>query len=209
MIKKNNHLTKTLFASALIICAALQSAQAGRYYHARESVEVADHRVFGTSERVDGATSLVRNFRHRMIEAHISSNALEPNNAYSIWWAIFNRPQFCITPFECTTADLEISGGDPKVMASVFWAGGFVADGSGSANTSIRLTTGRTGRELFGQTRNYGLQNLTGAEVHVVLRTHGPAGEAGPVAKQIGTANEACPADGCKNVFASIHALGM
>ena len=67
MIKKNNHLTKTLFASALIICATVQSAQAGRYYHARESVEVADHHVFGTSERVDGATSLVRNFRHRMI----------------------------------------------------------------------------------------------------------------------------------------------
>lgn len=211
MINKNAHLAKVIFASALITCTALQSAQAsGRYHYARESIEVADHHRFGSTDRVNGATSLVRNFRYRTVDAHISTKALEPDTAYSIWWAIFNRPQYCVTPFDCSTVDLEINGGNPRVRASVFWAGGFVSDASGTANTSIHLTTGRTGREMFAQSENFGLRNLASAEIHVVIRTHGPVGVAGPVAKQIGTANEACPeTEGCQNVFASIHTPGI
>ena len=53
--------------------------------------------------------------------------------------------------------------------------------------------------------RNDGLQNTKKAEIHVVLRTHGPAGLAGTVADQIGTANEACPVAGCQNKFFSVH----
>ena len=50
-----------------------------------------------------------------------------------------------------------------------------------------------------------GLQKLKTAEIHPVLRTHGPAGVAGTVAKQVDTASEACPAEGCRNVFFSVH----
>lgn len=210
MFKKKSCFARTIFACLLVGFTVMEAAHASsRHHYARESVEIADHHVFGTSDLADGATSLVRNFQNREIEAHISTKALEPDTAYSIWWAIFNRPRFCVTPFDCTTADLEINGGDPDVRASVFWAGGFVSDSTGGANTSIHLSAGRTGRELFAQSKNYGLLNVSGAEIHIVLRSHGPAGVAGPVAKQIGTANEACPAEGCQNVFASIHALGF
>lgn len=170
-----------------------------------EVTSISDHTVFNSEQEVNGATILVRDHAHETIHASISSRALDPDTAYSIWWAIFNEPQHCVEPYLCTVSDLEVFGGDPSVKASVFWAGGFLSDGSGVANTTLRLGTGRTDRELFAQTNNYGLENLLGAEIHVVLRTHGPAGVAGSVAEQIGTANMACPADGCQNVFASIH----
>ena len=169
-----------------------------------ESVELGEHLVFGTDLTVNGATVLVRDFASREVNADISTNSLEADTAYSIWWAIFNEPAFCIEPYACALADLGPNG-DPRVRPSVFWAGGFVSDAFGTANTSIRLGVGPTTRELFANTQPWGLVNLRGAEIHVVLRTHGPVGVAGPVSKQIGTALEACPAGGCSNVFASIH----
>ena len=174
----------------------------------RESVEISDHFVFGTDQAVLGATTLIRDFRNCLVTVSLSSQSLQPNNAYSIWIAVFNRPQFCATPHACTVGDIEKFGGDPKVRASVFWGGGFVADDQGSANTSLVVLPGRTKREMFADTRPFGLQNLRGAEIHVVLRSHGMAGMWGPVAEQIGTAGKACPPDdqgGCKNEFASFH----
>lgn len=170
-----------------------------------EVTSVSGHTVFNSAQTVDGATILVRDYAHDTVHATISSRALQPDTAYSVWWAVFNQPAYCIEPYQCGLDDLEVRGGNPAVKASVFWAGGFLSDHSGVANTSLRLGTGRTSRELFAQTKDYGLQNLLGAEIHVVLRTHGPAGVAGSVAEQIGTANMACPAEGCQNVFASIH----
>ena len=201
-----------LAALLLLACAATSGAQlvvvAEEAGVGPESVEISDHYVFNTSERVDGATILIRNFRDQVVEAAISTRALEPEVAYSIWWAVFNRPQYCVTPGHCGLIDLEVNGGDPRVRVSVFWAGGFVADDFGTANLSLRLVPGRTTRELFANSRNYGLIDLRRAELHLVLRTHGPAGLAGTVGEQIGTANLACPPGGCANVFSSIHRFG-
>jgi len=170
----------------------------------KESVQISDHHVFNTDTVVDGATVLIRDQASNQVNASIVSRALEPDTAYSIWWAVFNNPEFCIEPFECALADLGANG-DPRVKPSVFWGGGFLTDIYGLGQADIRLSPGRTSRELFAGTQNYGLQNLAGAEIHLVLRTHGTTGAAGPVSKQIGTALEACPSGGCANVFASIH----
>lgn len=170
-----------------------------------EAISVADHVLFNTETIVEGATTLVRDLRDGSVVATVTSRALTPDTAYSIWWAIFNEPQYCATPYDCKVTDLEVFGGDPQVRASVFWGGGFVADALGSGNTVMTLRKGRTARERFAQTKDYGLANVGGAEIHVVLRSHGPASVAGTLATQIGTANEACPPGGCTNVFASIH----
>ena len=175
-----------------------------RKYYVPESIEVSDHQVFGKPDIVNGVTVLVRDFRNRVVTATVSSNVLEPFTAYSIWWAVFNRPRFCNEPYRCALSDLSKSA-DSRIKPSVFWAGGFISDAFGIANTTLRLVPGRTDRELFAKTKGYGLLNLKGAEIHVVLRSHGEAGLAGTVAKQVGTAMEACPAGGCQNVFASIH----
>lgn len=193
-----NRIVKTTILS-LGMCSIAISSEAW------EAASVSDHVQFNTSHVVDGATILVRDHTQTSISATISSRALEPDTAYSIWWAIFNEPRYCALPYQCAVSDLEVFGGDSRVKSSVFWAGGFVSDYLGVANTSLRLGLGRTNRELFAQTENHGLQNLWGSEIHIVLRTHGPAGVAGSIAEQIGTANMACPPDGCQNVFASIH----
>ncbi len=198
--------TKTiavLFALFLTGATQAENFGEGKRGKARESVEVSDHLIFGTTTTVNGATILVRDKRNRVINATITSRALEPDTAYSIWWAVFNYPRFCIEPYRCALADLGPQG-DPRVKPSVFWAGGFLSDIYGFANTAIRLVPGRTKRELFAG-GDFGLQNFGGAEIHVVLRSHGTAGMAGPVAQQIGTASEACPPEMCSNVFASIH----
>ncbi|MFT5484532.1 MAG: hypothetical protein ACI9GW_003198 [Halieaceae bacterium] len=38
-----------------------------------------------------------------------------------------------------------------------------------------------------------------------LMRSHGPAGVAGSLALQIGTADASCPVSGCQNQFASLH----
>ncbi len=169
----------------------------------REHVDVADHTVFNTDEMVNGATLLIRDYHDRSVRATVTSQALEPNWAYSIWVAVFNNPEHCLMPYECALGDL----GDAMVRASVFYGGGLVADAGGAGSTSFVIPWGRTNREIFAA-GDWGLQHPKKAEIHIVLRSHGVAGEAGPVATQIGTANEACPsmdAGGCINEFASIH----
>lgn len=174
-------------------------------HNVQESIQVADHYMFqppGTDPTIaPGATILIRDFKAGIVTATVTSAALTPDYAYSIWWVVFNRPQFCAVPYECEVSDL----GNDAIKPSVFWGGGLLADGSGYGNTQIELRRGRTDRELFANTKNYGLQNLKNAEIHLVLRTHDDIGVAGTVAMQIGTANEACPATGCRNVFFSVH----
>ena len=161
--------------------------------------------VFNTAETVNGATILIRDRKTRSITATVSTAALQPGWIYSIWWAVFNHPEHCALPYRCSVADLEINGGDPAIKASVFWGGGLIADADGVATTSLRLGVGKTSRELFANSRDYGLRNLLGAELHLVLRSHGQAGFWGTVAQQLGTANDACPPQGCVNDFVSFH----
>lgn len=206
------HLFLKLFMLFYVSCFGVGAIADGQNWKdarfVRESVEIGDHYVFNTPIKVNGATILIRDFRNQVVNASVSSMALEPYEAYSIWWAVFNYPRFCDQPFRCSVQDLEVNKGDPRVRASVFWAGGLVADANGAANASLQLLPGRTQRETFAKSRNLGLLNLRGAELHLVLRSHGPAGEAGPLSAQVGSANKACPAGDpkeCKNVFASFH----
>lgn len=180
------------------------TANASHSHKVQESIQVADHYMFnpgGDPIIAPGATILIRDFRAGIITATMTSAALTPDYAYSIWWVVFNRPQHCAVPKQCQISDLA----NDAVKPSVFWGGGLLADSDGYGTTQLELRRGRTDRELFANTKNYGLQNLKDAEIHLVLRTHEDIGMAGTVAKQIGTANEACPAAGCRNVFFSVH----
>ncbi len=192
---------------ALVLGVVATSAAAkdnGGWPHVRESVEVSDLFAIGTTNKVNGGVILIRDFHNRVINATMTTSAAVPDAAYSMWWAVFNFPQFCIVPRMCSSADIGSPDRDPRVKPSVFWAGGFVADSYGSANTSLRLVPGRTNREVFAGT-DFGLISVRGPEIHLVLRTHETAGVAGPVAQQIGTAGEACPMSGCVNEFFSTH----
>ena len=190
-----------LIAAASMLVTFQAHAQ---HQHTRESVEVANHTVFNSDTVVKGVTVLVRDYRDQLITASVTNHDLVPGAAYSIWWAVFNFPRYCAEPYRCTVRDLEVFGGDPRIRASVFWGGGVVADSTGAGTTELRLTRGRTTRETFARSKPYGLLNLRGSEIHVVLRWHDEA-MPGSLAQQVGTANEACPPDDCQNVFASTH----
>ena len=168
----------------------------------REAVDVQSLKEFGTGVVTTGAVILTRDFVNGRLNGDVSSTALMPGDAYSIWWVIFNFPQHCAVPYACAGSDI---GGSPKAQASAIWGGGFVADQFGTANASLGLVKGPTvGREILAGS-DAGLISLQDAEIHVVLRTHGPVGVAGPVDRQIGTANDACPMAGCMNKFFSVH----
>lgn len=204
MIKRKLMMYLMALGFAIALNPAQADHQSSKAKRVKESIELSDLFVFGTENKVNGAITLIRDFDNKEIRARMTSNAFVPDTAYSIWWAVFNRPQYCLEPYRCSTADLAPTA-NPKVRPSVFWAGGFVADSYGNANTSMVLKPGRTSRELFAGTKNYGLQKLRSAEIHVAIRTHGPAGVAGSVANQIGTSFDACPASGCTNDFVSFH----
>ncbi|NKB98930.1 MAG: hypothetical protein GKR90_10615 [Pseudomonadales bacterium] len=167
-----------------------------------EFYDVQPMQVFGGGGEVNGSAVLTRDYRNKLLTADLAlaPNVLMPGDAYSIWWVVFNKPKNCTTAFSCSASDL----GNKAVKGTAFWAGGFVADGFGGANLTISVGKGKNDREVFAG-GDYGLRALSRAEVHLVIRTHGPAGVAGSLARQIGTANESCPVSGCQNQFASLH----
>ena len=91
---------------------------------------------------------------------------LDAGAAYTNWAVVFNTPEGCSDP--CNGDDL----GNPAANASVFWAAGAVIpdSSSGVANFSAHIPEGYpSGQVLFGD----GLTDAEGAEVHIVIRTHG------------------------------------
>lgn len=121
--------------------------------------------------------------------ATISTSGLDPNSAYTVWWVIFNNPGACADP--CGPDDL----GNEAVGATVYHGTGFVTGPDGLANVSLHTSdTGiPSGADVLlpgGLKRGNGF----GAEVHLVLRGHGPP-VIGSVADQISSfAGECGPA---------------
>lgn len=93
----------------------------------------------------------------------------------TLWLVIFNNPGECAG--ECVDADLF----NPAVMADVVYGGGNVVGGSEKATIGFRYAAGSNAGSiatLFGMPTNdgegYGLRDPRGAEVHYVIRFHGP-----------------------------------
>lgn len=176
--------------AAILILAAAQVALADGPDKPRPPVvTVSDMGIFPAGPAVVGASVMSRDATG--VDATVSTTGLSPAGAYSWWWVVFNRPQFCVGG--CGLDDLPVgatpvSNGDPRVRASLLWGGGFVSDDSGSANAEARLERGAPpGQVLFGP----GLTNVKKAEIHIVLRSHGEA-VAGEVAAQVGSFDGGC-----------------
>jgi hypothetical protein len=124
---------------------------------------------------ITGTATLHRN--KNGITANFKANNLKPG-AYTIWWVIWNSPQNCITPGGCIEDDF---GTPVAVEVEVMYAGGHVVGKNGKGNFSAHLNAGddtpESMNESFGFPSVGGLAvgNTFDAEVHVVLRTHGPA----------------------------------
>jgi hypothetical protein len=114
------------------------------------------------------------------IRVEIHSRALIAGNAYTVWLVIFNNPDGCVDG--CGEDDV-VPGGPADV--SVIWSGaGGVAGPAGALNTSGYLAEGNPAgyQELFADlgAPDPGFVDAEGAEIHTVVRDHGPAtGNAG------------------------------
>ena len=105
------------------------------------------------------------------VTVNIQTSELGPGNGYTVWWIIFNNPGECAG--ECMGPDL----GNPAVEGSVMNATGRVADHYGNVEFTAFLPVGfmhteppsGNVRQVFGP----GLQNVDGAEIHMVIRCHG------------------------------------
>jgi hypothetical protein len=165
-------------------------------------VTVSDMAAFPNGPELAGVSVLTR--YNTSVAATVSTTGLLSNGAYSWWWVVFNHPEFCVDG--CGLDDLPsgatpVSNGDPRVQASLLWGGGIVANGTGAAEMAAHLDRGKPPGEVrFGP----GLQSSRKADIHIVLRTHGPA-LAGQVAEQIGSFNGGCAMAACANVQFAVH----
>ena len=111
------------------------------------------------------------------------SNDVGSMNGYAVtvWFVVFNEPEQCgdpLDPFDqCIDTDLF----NPLVKADVLYAAGNIVGGSENANFGLHLNEGDNSgsiADLFGLPTNngesWGLIDARKAEVHYVLRTHGP-----------------------------------
>ncbi len=93
------------------------------------------------------------------------TSGLTPDYAYTVWALIFNDPSACEEG-----CDLQDMGADGF---SALWTGvGVIANEDGEAEfESIMFEGEPAGEVLMGP----GLANAQGAEIHLILRSHGPA----------------------------------
>jgi hypothetical protein len=111
------------------------------------------------------------------VSYNLRTTGLTKGDATSVWWVIFNNPDQCAG--DCGMPDLF----DPAVAASVQSGGGNMVGGSGNSTYASHLRLGETTNDHpvvhgdFGPPAvpNPGLTNPRGAEIHLVVRSHGPA----------------------------------
>ncbi len=150
---------------------------------------------FSDRSAVAGASStLVRDAEG--ITATIITSGLEPGAAYTVWLVIFNNPENCVNataPPRCGSADTTPAGRG-ATGSSVVYGTGQVIRANGIGRFAAHLATGDKSGALFGP----GLLNPAGAEVHLIVRSHGQPIE-GKVDAQITTDNGGCDANKCVN----------
>jgi hypothetical protein len=161
----------------------------------------------GTATIPYAGSSLSRNSRG--IFWNISTFDLTPGNTITLWVVIFNNASQCDqTVPGCAPPDLN----NPVVNGSLQYGGGAVVGPGKRADFSGFLEIGdNTGFFLLPMFPNMpnpapGLVSVKGAEVHLVIRNHGPAStDPATLTQQLTTFGGGCSSFACANIQASVH----
>ncbi len=114
------------------------------------------------------------------IEFALTTTELQ-KHAHTVWVAAFNFPQFCRDPDTVGGRDFRCGPGDvPNVAAGFSMMYGAGRDVDVDEDAFVTFTGERHRLNLDGVIIGPGLIDPRGAEIHLVLRDHGP-----------------CPAEGC------------
>jgi len=128
--------------------------------------------VFSPLVAVEGTSTLHRNKNN--ITVNFKTDGLIPGHAVTLWWVIWNNPENCTTPYQCTDVDFAIAD---QVNVEILYAAGHVVGFNGQGNFSASLKENDNSgsvNELMGLPIAGGLLDAQKAEVHLVIRTHGP-----------------------------------
>src|SRR5436190_23320426 len=178
-------------------------AQSGRSGNVKISIEPVH--VFGSSAVVPQAgASLAKN--NDGVLGTISTSGLTPGTVVTRWWAIFNHPEFCAS-IMCGAPDLN----NPLVNGSLQYGGGVIVGANGRADFGGYLAVGDNAgfylNPVFPNMPNPapGIVDPKTAQIHFVLRNHGPASaDPAVLALQLTTFPGGCSmANPCANVQAA------
>jgi hypothetical protein len=181
--------TKYISIGLLSLAFVTLGAYAADNSHAKLTTwQASDGTVIGSPTIKGSSAKLTRG--DGVVWIRINTTRL-PAGAYTNWWVIFNNPDACGPP-GCGGKDFPFNGGDPAVDASVLFATGGVVTDNGVGHFRAHLEEDDlSGEVLFGP----GLTTADGAEIHIIVRYHGPAG-----AGDVLTAQTTTFGGGCSNV---------
>ncbi|HEY8225614.1 MAG TPA: hypothetical protein VIG25_10070 [Pyrinomonadaceae bacterium] len=150
--------------------------------------------VIGSDFVPTSGTELIRGKDRVFIS--ITTKNLMPGWVYTAWLGIFNNPELCAT-HPCSGADFA----NPAVEGSRVNCGGRIIGLDGSATYGSVVTLGDTTSAFDGP----GLLDPAHSEIHVVVRSHGPALMGMVLADQLSKFNGGCPPNTCVNVQIAMH----
>lgn len=176
---------KTLFVALLVVSLALGLTTAATADGPPDQ-STSDVLAFADMQPVDGAVArLVR--RGDALSTRTDTRDLDHNHVVTLWWVVFNNPEHCQHgegPVACGEGDLfDGRAGPTGVEPSCMFADGSLVGGDGHARFSDRLAVGEARNSCIDffvdlvdglEGKDYGLTNPAGAEVHLVVRSHGP-----------------------------------
>lgn len=104
----------------------------------------------------------------------LRTRELTDGDAVTVWWVIFNYPDECAHPLPelgvpCSVPDLF----NPDVAATVMFAAGNIVGTGGRATFAAHLAAGQSSTPHPAFAGAPGLLNPRGADIHLVVRTHG------------------------------------
>lgn len=166
--------TIIVIIASIVLLTGVPGAYAGSSHAAQINTSVVH--LFSDGSIVGGSSSkLMTNDAGASMTLHTSG--LTAGHPVTVWWVIFNKPEFCAGPstghpFRCGITDLS----NPKVEASVMFSAGHMIGGDGIGNYGAHLKAGDTSGCVTTPVVlpcGHGLTNPRGADIHLVVHDHG------------------------------------
>lgn len=168
-------LATIVFCAALLALVITTQTNAQSEKSGNVKTTIATVNVIATGAVVPQAgASLARN--NNGVLGEISTSGLTPGHVATLWWAIYNNPEFCATP-SCAPSDLN----NPLVNGSLQFGGGTIVGAGGRADFSGYLEEGDNSgfylNPMFPNMPNPspGIVDTKAATIHMAIRSHGPA----------------------------------
>ncbi|MDE2149017.1 MAG: hypothetical protein KGJ55_04095 [Gammaproteobacteria bacterium] len=150
------------------VFAGLAAAAAIAVLPAQAAAPVTDTKsVFLFSDNSVVGTSTLMRFP-KAVQMTLQTTGLPANHIVTVWWVIFNHPEFCTHGGEVPRCQGD-NFGDSRVEASAVHAAGQVIGATGDGRYGAYLPVGSTQEQiLFGP----GLTNPLGADIHLIVHDH-------------------------------------